>query len=107
MSKLESSTVTSTGQETSTGKGRRVWLDLDQKALDDAYDQACWAPNREHLQKRRRVASEQTIARIGPPKRVALCDRAGTRPSPPPIHGRNDEAGHQHHSDQSGAHGAA
>ncbi len=71
MSKIESATVTSTGQETSTGKGRRVWLDLDQKALDDAYDQACWAPNREHLQKRRRLASERAIARIGQPKRVA------------------------------------
>ncbi len=71
MSKLESSTVTSTGQETSTGKGPRVWLDMDQKELDDAYDQVCWAPNREHLQKRRRVASERAIARIGQPKRVA------------------------------------
>ena len=71
MSKIESATATSTGQETLTGKGPRVWLDMDQKELDDAYDQACWAPNREHLQKRRRFASEQTIARIGQPKRVA------------------------------------
>ena len=71
MSKIESSTVTSTGQETSTGMGPLVWLDMDQKELDDAYDQACWAPNREHLQKRRRVASEQAIARIGQPKRAA------------------------------------
>ena len=71
MSKIESATVTSTGQETSTGKGPRVWLDMNQKELDDAYDQVCWAPNREHLQKRRRVASERAIARIGQPKRVA------------------------------------
>ncbi len=71
MSKIESATVTSTGQETSTGKGPRVWLDMDQRELDDAYDQACWAPNREHLQKRRRLASERAIARIGQPKRVA------------------------------------
>ncbi len=71
MSKIESSAATSTGQETSTEKGSRVWLDMDQKELDDAYDQVCWAPNREHLQKRRRVASEQTLARIGKPKRVA------------------------------------
>ncbi len=70
MSKIESATVTSTGRETSTGKGPRVWLDMDQKELDDAYDQVCWAPNREHLQKRRRVASERAIARIGQPKRV-------------------------------------
>ena len=26
-------------------KGPRVWLDMDQKALDDAYDQSVWAPN--------------------------------------------------------------
>ncbi len=71
MSKIESATATSTGQETSTGKGPRVWLDMDQKELDDAYDQVCWAPNREHLQKRRRLASERAIARIGQPKRVA------------------------------------
>ncbi len=71
MSKIESGTATSAGQETSTGKGPRVWLDMDQKELDDAYDQACWAPNREHLQKRRRLASERAIARIGQPKRVA------------------------------------
>ncbi len=71
MSKIESATATSTGQETSTGKGPRVWLDMDQKELDDAYDQVCWAPNHEHLQKRRRLASERAIARIGQPKRVA------------------------------------
>jgi arylformamidase len=44
---------------------------MDQKELDDAYDQACWAPNREHVQKRRRLASERAIARIGQPKCVA------------------------------------
>ena len=71
MGKIESATATSTGQETSTGKGPLVWLDMDQKELDDAYDQACWAPNREHLQKRRRLASERAIARIGQPKRLA------------------------------------
>ncbi len=71
MSKIESATVTSTGPETSKGKGPRVWLDMDQKELDDAYDQVCWAPNREHLQKRRRLASARAIARIRQPKRVA------------------------------------
>jgi arylformamidase len=52
-------------------KGPIVWLDMDQKELDDAYDQAVWAPNREHIAKRRRLASESTIARIGAPERVA------------------------------------
>jgi arylformamidase len=48
-----------------------VWLDMDQKEIDDAYDQACWAPNREHIAQRRRLASARTIDRLGPPERVA------------------------------------
>lgn len=52
-------------------KGPLVWLDMDQKKIDDAYDQACWAPNREHIAQRRRLASERTIDRLGPPERVA------------------------------------
>ncbi len=52
-------------------KGPLVWLDMDQKEIDDAYDQACWAPNREHIAQRRRMASERTIGRLGPPERVA------------------------------------
>jgi arylformamidase len=54
-----------------SNKGPLVWLDMDQKELDDAYDQAVWAPNREHIARRRRLASESTIARIGAPERVA------------------------------------
>src|SRR5690349_16855439 len=30
-------------------KGPRVWLDMDQKELDDAYDQAVYAPNSEQV----------------------------------------------------------
>ncbi len=71
MSETGSSTAASAEQDPIKGKGPFVWLHMDQKELDDAYDQACWAPNREHLQKRRRVASEQAIARVGSPKRVA------------------------------------
>jgi arylformamidase len=55
----------------SAAKGPLVWLDMDQQELDDAYDQAVWAPNREHIATRRRLASERTIARIGAPERVA------------------------------------
>lgn len=71
MSKTETPTLSQPGQSESNTKGPLVWLHMDQKELDDAYDQACWAPNREHLQKRRRIASEQAIARVGSPKRVA------------------------------------
>ena len=42
-----------------------VYLDYDQVALDAAYDQAAYAPNREQLIKRRIRDSELTRLRIG------------------------------------------
>ena len=39
-------------------KGPLVWLDMDQKELDDAYDQAVYAPNAAQLHKRREANSE-------------------------------------------------
>ncbi len=50
-------------------KGPLVWLDMDQKALDDAYDQAVYAPNRDIVLKRAFRNAELTRQRIGPPKR--------------------------------------
>ena len=52
-------------------KGPPVYLDYDQAALDAAYDQAAYAPNREQLIKRRIRDSELTCVRIGEPERVA------------------------------------
>ena len=52
-------------------KGPLVWLDMDQQALDDAYDQIVYAPNREQVAKRRIANSEQARAAIGAPERVA------------------------------------
>ncbi len=52
-------------------KGPLVWLDMDQQALDDAYDQEVYAPNRELIVKRRHAASERARAIVGVPKRVA------------------------------------
>jgi arylformamidase len=52
-------------------KGPPVYLDYDQAALDAAYDQAAYAPNREQLIKRRIRDSELTRLRIGQPERVA------------------------------------
>jgi len=52
-------------------KGPIVWLDMDQQALDDAYDQAVYAPNRDQLGKRRLAASAAALARIGKPERFA------------------------------------
>src|SRR5262245_33027156 len=51
-------------------KGPLVWLDMDQKEIDDAYDQSVWAPNQRHVSKRRAVWSESVYARLKP-ERVA------------------------------------
>jgi arylformamidase len=48
-----------------------VWLDMDQKELDDAYDQSVYAPNQPLVATRRRIASEATLKRLGQPERVA------------------------------------
>jgi len=52
-------------------KGPLVWLDMDQKALDDAYDQMVYAPNRDQVHKRNVFNSERVRARLGEPKRIA------------------------------------
>ena len=51
--------------------GPPVFLDYDQAALDAAYDQAAYAPNREQLIERRIAASANVRRRIGEPERVA------------------------------------
>jgi len=52
-------------------KGPLVWLDMDQKALDDAYDQLVYAPNRDQVHKRNIFNSDRVRARLGEPKRIA------------------------------------
>ena len=52
-------------------KGPRVWLDLDQQELDDAYDQSKYAANLAQIVKRYATNSEQARARLGAPKRLA------------------------------------
>jgi len=47
-------------------KGPIVWLDMDQKELDDAYDQAVYAPNSEQVALRRNVNSAAVRARLKP-----------------------------------------
>jgi len=54
-----------------TNRGPLVWRDMDQKALDDAYDQDVYAPNRPLIVKRRIAASERARAILGPPQRLA------------------------------------
>jgi arylformamidase len=52
-------------------KGPPVWLDLDQEALDDAYDQSVYAFNARNIAERHAVSNEKALAVIGKPERVA------------------------------------
>jgi len=52
-------------------KGLPVFLDYDQAALDAAYDQAAYAPDREQLIQRRIRDSQLARRRTGEPERVA------------------------------------
>ena len=52
-------------------KGPRVFLEYDQQELDDAYDQAVYAPNRNQVNTRLAKASELARERLGAPQRVA------------------------------------
>jgi arylformamidase len=49
---------------------------MDQKELDDAYDQSVYAPNRDQMNRRRASESDRVRVRLGPPTRVAY----GTTP---------------------------
>jgi arylformamidase len=44
---------------------------MDQKELDNAYDQSVYAPNQQLVAKRRALASAAALRRLGPPQRVA------------------------------------
>ncbi len=56
---------------TFAGAAKPVWLDLDQEALDKAYDQAAYAPNLEQILARYHSNSELVRQRLGPPQRFA------------------------------------
>jgi arylformamidase len=48
-----------------------VWLDMDQQALDDAYDQSKYAPNRNQIVERYATNSDLARERLGSPRRIA------------------------------------
>src|SRR5258708_9674798 len=58
-------------QQPPRAKGPRVWLDLDKKELDDAYDQSVYAPNQPQIAGRYATNSEATSARLGAPRRFS------------------------------------
>jgi arylformamidase len=52
-------------------KGPPVWLDLDQEALDDAYDQEVYAFNSRNIAERHAANNEKALSAIGTPERMA------------------------------------
>ena len=58
-------------QPSTRPKGPLVFRDMDQQALDDAYDQEVYAPNRDQIVERRIANSERTREILGPPQRLA------------------------------------
>jgi arylformamidase len=59
--------------------GPKVWLDLDQHALDAAYDQSVWAPNLIQVTTRYISNSQAMRARLGPPMTLAYGPRRAER----------------------------
>ena len=53
-------------------KGPLVWLDMDQKELDDAYDQRVYAPNMDQVIKRCARNSDLVRERVGARRRTRL-----------------------------------
>src|SRR5256885_16791363 len=53
----------------------KVYLDYDQAALDAAYDQAAYAPNRDQVLARFAHTSELTRRRLGAPERFAYGEK--------------------------------
>lgn len=72
---LTASTFPAAAQQPATPaareKGPLVWMNMDQKELDDAYDQIKYAPNLPQIVKRYATNSAETRKRIGEPKRLS------------------------------------
>jgi arylformamidase len=58
-------------QQTSAIRGPLVWRDMDQKTLDDAYNQAAYAPNMDVILGRIGTASAVARKTLGEPQRMA------------------------------------
>jgi arylformamidase len=78
---------------TASEKGPIVWLNMDQKQLDDAYDQSKYAPNFEQVIKRYASNSAAMRARLGEPTRfnygptsIERLDLYATKRANAPIH---------------------
>jgi arylformamidase len=105
-------------------KGPLVWLDMDQKALDDAYDQQVYAPNMLQVIARCEHVGDLFRERVGAPKRLSYgpsaiegLDLYATKATNAPVnvyvHGgawrMGDAKGNAHHAEMlvnAGAHAA-
>jgi arylformamidase len=58
-------------QQVATKRGPTVWRDMDQDALDNAYDQLVYAPNRDIILGRIAAASNRARENLGVPERIA------------------------------------
>jgi arylformamidase len=58
-------------QQPSPARGPLVWGDMDQQALDDAYNQAAYAPNMQLVLGRIVAASAVARQKLGAPQRIA------------------------------------
>jgi len=58
-------------QQPAPARAALVWRDMDQKALDDAYDQLAYAPNRDLILGRIAAASARARKILGEPQRAA------------------------------------
>jgi hypothetical protein len=77
-------------QQKAQPRGPLVWRDMDQQALDRAYDQGVYAPNRDQVLGRIAAASERARKALGAPQRLAFgrASRSAsisTEPQPLPI----------------------
>src|SRR5512144_2679187 len=52
-------------------RGPLVWLDMDQQALDDAYTQSAYAPNRDQVLGRFVTNSDIARQKLGAPQRFS------------------------------------
>jgi arylformamidase len=59
------------GPDEAKTSGSAVWLDMDQQALDDSYDQSKYALNRSQIVERYASNSEIARERLGAPRRIA------------------------------------
>lgn len=63
--------MSNSAQRREPAQGPAIWLGLDQRELDDAYNQIKYAPNLQQVVGRYRTNSDLTRARIGAPKRLS------------------------------------